>query len=200
MLHGAPHLDLGAAVRLRRTTAARRAAASGRRRAACATMTLLGADVADLHDHRLRRVGAHVRGDGAGRRTTSRKGILRSVYVSGLVGWVMVASFVLAMPDVAEAARAGRRRLLLADGAGAARAPAGERSGSASSLANYLCGLACMTSTSRMMYAFARDGGLPGSRVLKRVSPRWQTPVRRDLDDRRRWRSRRRCTRPRTRR
>ena len=44
-------------------------------------------------------------------------------------------------------------------------------------VANYLCGLACMTSTSRMMYAFARDGGLPGSRVLKRVSPRWRTPV-----------------------
>jgi amino acid transporter len=43
--------------------------------------------------------------------------------------------------------------------------------------ANYLCGLACMTSTSRMMYAFARDGGLPGSRLLRRVSPRWQTPV-----------------------
>ena len=43
--------------------------------------------------------------------------------------------------------------------------------------ANYLCGLACMTSTSRMMYAFARDGGLPGSRALRRVSPRWQTPV-----------------------
>jgi amino acid transporter len=43
--------------------------------------------------------------------------------------------------------------------------------------ANYLCGLACMTSTSRMMYAFARDGGLPGSGALKRVSPRWGTPV-----------------------
>jgi amino acid transporter len=34
-----------------------------------------------------------------------------------------------------------------------------------------------MTSTSRMMYAFARDGGLPLSRFLKSVSPRWQTPV-----------------------
>ncbi|MEO8183794.1 MAG: amino acid permease [Deltaproteobacteria bacterium] len=42
---------------------------------------------------------------------------------------------------------------------------------------NYLCGLACATSTSRMMYAFARDGGLPGSSALKQVSPRWKTPV-----------------------
>ena len=43
--------------------------------------------------------------------------------------------------------------------------------------ANYLCGLACVTSTSRMTYAFARDGGLPLSRLLTRVSPRCRTPV-----------------------
>jgi amino acid transporter len=44
-------------------------------------------------------------------------------------------------------------------------------------IANYLCGLACLTSTSRMIFAFARDGGLPFSGALRRVSPRWQTPV-----------------------
>jgi amino acid transporter len=104
------------------------------------------------------------------------KGILRSVYVSGLVGWVMVASFVLAMPDVAEGARQGADvfswlmgRVL--PGAGGRALWVGIV------VANYLCGLACMTSTSRMMYAFARDGGLPGSGLLKRVSPRWRTPV-----------------------
>jgi amino acid transporter len=44
-------------------------------------------------------------------------------------------------------------------------------------VANYICGLACITSTSRMTYAFARDGGLPFSRVLRRVCPKHQTPV-----------------------
>ena len=104
------------------------------------------------------------------------KGILRSVYVSGLVGWVMVSAFVLAMPDVAEAARQGAdvfpwlmRQVLPGVG--------GRALWVGIVVANYLCGLACMTSTSRMMYAFARDGGLPGSRVLKGVSPRWGTPV-----------------------
>ncbi len=43
--------------------------------------------------------------------------------------------------------------------------------------ANYLCGLASITSTSRMIYAFARDGGLPLSSHLRRVAPRWGTPV-----------------------
>jgi amino acid transporter len=88
----------------------------------------------------------------------------------------MVASFVLAMPDVASGARQGgdvfawlMRQVL--PGA------AGRTLWVAIVASNYLCGLACMTSTSRMMYAFARDGGLPGSRLLRRVSPRWQTPV-----------------------
>ena len=104
------------------------------------------------------------------------KGMLRSVYLSGLVGWVMVASFVLAMPDVAEGARQGGdvfawlMKHVLPGAAGRALWVA-------IVVANYLCGLACMTSTSRMMYAFARDGGLPLSRFLKSVSPRWQTPV-----------------------
>jgi len=104
------------------------------------------------------------------------KGILRSVYVSGLVGWVMVSAFVLAMPDVAQGARQGAELFpwlmkQVLPGAGGRMLWIGIVA------ANYLCGLACMTSTSRMMYAFARDGGLPGSAALKRVSPRWSTPV-----------------------
>jgi amino acid transporter len=104
------------------------------------------------------------------------RGMLRSVYVSGLFGWVMVASFVLAAPDLAEGARQGANLFpwLMAKvlpGVG------GRLLWIGIVLANYLCGLACLTSTSRMMYAFARDGGLPLSGVLRRVSPRWKTPV-----------------------
>jgi amino acid transporter len=104
------------------------------------------------------------------------KGMLRSVYLSGLVGWVMVSSFVMAMPDVGEAARQGTdvfawlmKRV--------APGQTGVVLWVAIVVANYLCGLACMTSTSRMMYAFARDGGLPWSRAISQVSPRRQTPV-----------------------
>jgi amino acid transporter len=44
-------------------------------------------------------------------------------------------------------------------------------------LAMWFCGLSCVTSTSRMIFAFARDGGLPGSRHLGAVSLRFRTPV-----------------------
>jgi len=43
--------------------------------------------------------------------------------------------------------------------------------------ANYLCALACVTSTSRMVFAFARDGGLPFSKALRHVSAKYRTPV-----------------------
>jgi amino acid transporter len=44
-------------------------------------------------------------------------------------------------------------------------------------LAQLLCGLATVTSASRMIFAFARDGGLPGSKALSKVSPKHRTPV-----------------------
>ena len=41
----------------------------------------------------------------------------------------------------------------------------------------WLCGLASLTSASRMVYAFARDNGLPFSKYLSHVSSRFGTPV-----------------------
>lgn len=104
------------------------------------------------------------------------KGILRSVYLSGVFGWVMVASFVLAMPSMSEAAKQGANVFpwlmdQVLPGA------AGKALWVGIVISNYLCGLACVTSTSRMVYAFARDGGLPVSRQLRTVSPKHRTPV-----------------------
>jgi amino acid transporter len=44
--------------------------------------------------------------------------------------------------------------------------------------AQYCCGLAMVTSASRMVFAFARDGGLPASPFLRHVCPRFRTPSR----------------------
>ena len=104
------------------------------------------------------------------------KGMLRSVYLSGLFGWVMACSFVLAMTNVGEGAAQGEnvfgwlmQRVL--------PGTLGKILWLGIVVANYICGLACVTSASRMAYAFARDGGLPFSSLLKRVPPRWRTPV-----------------------
>jgi amino acid transporter len=104
------------------------------------------------------------------------RGILRSVFLSGLFGWAMVTSFVIAMPDVAQAAKQGANVFpWLMDHV--LPGLAGKALWVGIVIANYLCGLACVTSTSRMTYAFARDGGLPFSSSLKKVSPRYKTPI-----------------------
>jgi amino acid transporter len=103
------------------------------------------------------------------------KGIVRSVLWSVLFGYFMVCTFVLVMPDVGEGVRLGSGFIDALLGT----VPRGLKIslGVGLFLANYLCGLACLTSASRMMYAFARDGGLPASRLLKQVHPRHKTPV-----------------------
>ena len=105
------------------------------------------------------------------------RGILRSVWMSGLFGWFMVATFVLAMPSVADGAKQGANVFpwLMEQ---VLPGSVGKLLWLGIVLSNYLCGLACVTSTSRMMYAFARDGGLPCSNLLRQVSPTRKTPAR----------------------
>jgi amino acid transporter len=104
------------------------------------------------------------------------RAIIRSVLVSGFFGWIMLAAIVLAIPDMNEGAAQGEnvfhwtlgrvlpRWLGLALCVGIA-------------IAQYLCGLATVTSASRMTYAFARDGGLPWSHALRQVSARHRSPA-----------------------
>ncbi|GAQ80863.1 amino acid transporter protein [Klebsormidium nitens] len=44
-------------------------------------------------------------------------------------------------------------------------------------LSFFFCGASILTSASRVVYAFSRDGGLPGSRYWRQIHPRLQSPV-----------------------
>jgi len=103
------------------------------------------------------------------------KGIVSSVVYSAIFGYVMICTFVLVMPDVAGGVKQGFGFFdsLLGTLPPALKAILGL----GIFLVNFLCGLACLTSTSRMMFAFARDGGLPASDTLKKVHPTLKTPV-----------------------
>jgi amino acid transporter len=119
---------------------------------------------------------AHTAEETIGASANVPRGIVRSVLVSGVFGWVMLSAVVLAAPDLEEAARAG-------DGAFVSIVRAVLPGGLAALLfvgiavAQYLCGLATVTSASRMVYAFARDGGLPLSPILRHVSSTYRTPA-----------------------
>ncbi len=115
------------------------------------------------------------------------KGMIRSVFWSFLVGYVMVCAFVLALPDQKDASGNVVDGVTAAAGQGwasfnwlMANSPMPQILKSilivGIVVSNFLCALAGLTSTSRMMYAFARDGGLPASGLLRSVSPTFRTP------------------------
>jgi amino acid transporter len=106
------------------------------------------------------------------------RGIVRSVLVSGVFGWVMLCAVVMAAPDLHEAAKQKDGAFAqIVDAVFANRPYIAVSLYLGIGLAQYLCGLATVTSASRMLYAFARDGGVPGSAFFRKVHTQWQTPV-----------------------
>ncbi len=104
------------------------------------------------------------------------RGIVSSVLWSTLFGWVMLCAFVLLIPDMDEAAKQGWNVFFWAIDAKVNPVVA-KALYAAIFVSQWLCGLATVTSCSRMIFAFARDGGLPGSKALSSVSPAHRTPV-----------------------
>ena len=103
--------------------------------------------------------------------------MINAVLWSAVFGYVMVCSFVLAMPDITEGAKQGSNVFFRTMDQSTMPAILKDLLYIGIVLANYLCALAGLTSTSRMVYAFARDGGLPLSRSLRQVHPHHRTPV-----------------------
>jgi amino acid transporter len=105
------------------------------------------------------------------------RGMMQSVFWSGLFGYFMVCAFVLAMPSVPEGAAQGWNVFYWLFEGSAMPGFLKALLSIGIVVSNYLCALAGLTSLSRMTFAFARDGGLPFSNALKTVSPVYRTPV-----------------------
>jgi amino acid transporter len=119
---------------------------------------------------------AHASEETVGAARSVPRGIVRSVLVSGIAGWILLTAVVLAAPSMAEAARRGEGAFLWVMGAVLPR-PLAIALTAGIVLAQFLCGLATVTSASRMAYAFARDGGLPFSAAVRWVCPRRRSPA-----------------------
>lgn len=105
------------------------------------------------------------------------RSIVSAVVASSLVGWIMICAITLAIPDMAVAAGQGWGMFF-----GTMDAIMPDLLKKVLYLAilitQFLCGLATVTSASRMLFAFSRDGGIPGaSKALASVSPKYRTPV-----------------------
>lgn len=106
------------------------------------------------------------------------RGIVMSIIVSVVAGWILLVGLTFAIQSYANAVDApdtgvppaqifvdavgntgGKLLLLIVIGA------------------QLFCGMASVTANSRMIYAFSRDGALPASHVWHRINPRTRTPT-----------------------
>jgi amino acid transporter len=134
---------------------------------------------------------AHVAEETVGARVSSAWGLFLSVAVSAIVGFVFLLALTTHLPDLSTLFPAD---LATADaatysqyyfGGGAAvidilaynLGQIGNLLSAGIAIAMAFCGLSSVASAGRMLFAFSRDDGLPGSGWLKKVSHRYRTPA-----------------------
>ncbi len=113
---------------------------------------------------------AHISEETQGAADSAAKGVWRSIFYSAVIGWVLLLAITFAATDIAA----------INDGAGSSIAvlesaltvTAVKIVLIISTIGQFFCGTACLTSASRMCYAFSRDGAIPGSRIWGKVNAR----------------------------
>ena len=118
---------------------------------------------------------AHLSEETAGAAEGAAKGIWRSIAYSALGGWVLLLAFLFAVQDkdgvtegggavdviFSQALPEGWHFIVLA----------------ISTAGQFFCTIACLTSASRMTFAFSRDGAIPGSSLWSKVNPKSKVPA-----------------------
>ena len=112
---------------------------------------------------------AHISEETHGAENAAAKGVWRSVFYSALIGCIVLLAITFAAADPAAVTEGGGGSLGRLPGRAWAR-----RWVKAiliiAVIGQLFCGMACLTSASRMMYAFTRDGAMPGWRIWSRVN------------------------------
>jgi len=96
------------------------------------------------------------------------KGMWRSIFYSAIFGWILLLSFLFAVQDVQK----------ITDGLGFVNLIFSQALGPnwasfvlfVATVGQFFCSVACMTSCTRMLYAFSRDGAVPGAQYWSRLN------------------------------
>ena len=120
---------------------------------------------------------AHVAEETKGANRAAPRGIVNSVLVSLVAGWILLIAVTMAIQDYG-AERNSATGLppaqIFIDAAGSTL---GMLLLLIAAVAQFFCGMASVTANSRMSFAFSRDNALPGSRLWAKVNPRTGTPT-----------------------
>ncbi len=118
---------------------------------------------------------AHLSEETQGAAEGAAKGIWRSIFYSAIGGYVLLLAFVFAVQDPKG----------VSDGFGAVDVIFGQALPEGwhflilliSTAGQLFCTTACLTSASRMTFAFSRDGAIPGSKWLAQVNTKTRIPA-----------------------
>ena len=120
---------------------------------------------------------AHVAEETVMARLNSAWGVFLSVAVSAVVGYAMLLILTLHVPDLAATIDPANAPAVLYLVYANLPPLAAHLVAVIIVVAMWLCGLSSITSMSRMWFAFARDGGMPGHSLISRIHPHWRTPI-----------------------
>jgi amino acid transporter len=103
------------------------------------------------------------------------KGVWRSVFYSAVFGWMVLLALTFAATHVKEISAAGGTSQSIIESA--LTSAAAKAVLVISTVGQIFCGMACVTSASRMTFAFSRDGAVPGHNLWRRLgknkTPTW---------------------------
>ncbi len=118
---------------------------------------------------------AHVSEETHGAAEAAPKGIWRSVFYSAVIGWIVLLAITFAMPrNSAGVYESGFPALAIFETA--LSSAAAKAVILIATVGQIFCGMACVTSASRMTFAFSRDGAVPGHNLWRRLGPN-KTPT-----------------------
>jgi amino acid transporter len=111
---------------------------------------------------------AHISEETKGASEAAAKGVWRSVFWAGVFGWIVLLAITFAATDVKG----------INDGFGSSLAVFSTALSGGwdkaivviATIGQLFCGMACVTSCSRMTYAFSRDRAMPGWRIWTRLN------------------------------
>ncbi|WP_396923422.1 amino acid permease [Mycolicibacterium sp.] len=110
----------------------------------------------------------HMSEETVGAAGSAAKGIWQAILFSAIGGWILLLSFLFAVQD-ADAVSAGGGSVVTVLNQ-ALGAPWIGIVLVVSTVGQCFCAMACMTSTTRMLFAFSRDGAVPGARFWTRLN------------------------------
>ncbi|QNK81246.1 amino acid permease [Nakamurella sp. PAMC28650] len=120
---------------------------------------------------------AHLSEETKGASNAAAKGIWQSILYSAIGGWVLLVVFLFAVPSTSPDGKMSGSDFVSANGGGVYNIFIQAMSSNwvgivliVSTAGQFFCGVACLTSSSRMLFAFSRDRAVPGWKLWSKLN------------------------------